>query len=184
MLAEVGLLTSAPWSCAGCHAQLFMPATSASRAPPRLPTSCSSTACTLSLALPAHAAHTWLSLAAAGVIKLGEQQADSKVTLVYGQMNEPPGEACLPRLRVLVSVAHHSGPNVQPVPQAADGWEGARMVLRTRCGSERMQSSHPAGRIAALLPGCSLVGLLLLSPVSRCPCSRGAYRPDRGRVLP
>jgi F-type H+-transporting ATPase subunit beta len=26
-----------------------------------------------------------------GVIKLGEQQADSKVTLVYGQMNEPPG---------------------------------------------------------------------------------------------
>lgn len=28
----------------------------------------------------------------AGVIKLGEQQADSKVTLVYGQMNEPPGE--------------------------------------------------------------------------------------------
>lgn len=26
-----------------------------------------------------------------GVIKLGDQQAESKVTLVYGQMNEPPG---------------------------------------------------------------------------------------------
>jgi hypothetical protein len=26
------------------------------------------------------------------VIKLGEQQSESKVTLVYGQMNEPPGE--------------------------------------------------------------------------------------------
>ena len=31
-----------------------------------------------------------------GVIKLGDQQADSKVTLVYGQMNEPPGARCLP----------------------------------------------------------------------------------------
>lgn len=26
-----------------------------------------------------------------GVIKLGEQRAESKCTLVYGQMNEPPG---------------------------------------------------------------------------------------------
>lgn len=28
---------------------------------------------------------------AAGVIKLGEKQSESKCTLVYGQMNEPPG---------------------------------------------------------------------------------------------
>lgn len=26
-----------------------------------------------------------------GVIKLGEKRGESKVTLVYGQMNEPPG---------------------------------------------------------------------------------------------
>ena len=26
-----------------------------------------------------------------GVIKLGEKQSESKCTLVYGQMNEPPG---------------------------------------------------------------------------------------------
>lgn len=26
-----------------------------------------------------------------GVIKLGDQRAESKCTLVYGQMNEPPG---------------------------------------------------------------------------------------------
>ncbi len=26
-----------------------------------------------------------------GVIKMGDKRAESKVTLVYGQMNEPPG---------------------------------------------------------------------------------------------
>lgn len=28
---------------------------------------------------------------AQGVIKLGDKRGESKVTLVYGQMNEPPG---------------------------------------------------------------------------------------------
>jgi hypothetical protein len=32
-----------------------------------------------------------LCAAAQGVIKLGDKRAESKCTLVYGQMNEPPG---------------------------------------------------------------------------------------------
>lgn len=58
---------------------------------------------------------------AQGVIKLGEQRGDSKCTLVYGQMNEPPGA----RARVALtgeSCAGHSAaappPPVQPAGSA------------------------------------------------------------------
>ena len=40
---------------------------------------------------PCHPYHPCHPPLPAGVIKLGDQQAESKVTLVYGQMNEPRG---------------------------------------------------------------------------------------------
>jgi F-type H+-transporting ATPase subunit beta len=41
-----------------------------------------------------------------GIIKLGEKQGESKCTLVYGQMNEPPGARARVELTGL-TVAEH-----------------------------------------------------------------------------
>ena len=47
-----------------------------------------------------------------GVIKMGEKRGESKVTLVYGQMNEPPGaraRVALTGARVCVCVCVWEG---------------------------------------------------------------------------
>jgi len=116
-----------------------------------------------------------------GVIKLGEQRAESKCTLVYGQMNEPPGA------RARVALTGTACRNHDGQPEVFFCFHSTTLTSTTAAvHSNTRQHQAPAHYVdgvglMSLVMGCRVLGTTLEASItsivawhtSHCSCRQG-----------